>query len=344
MPLPILILDGGLGTTLEQAPFNIDYTGSALWSARLLQSDPSTLRAAHRAFVDAGADIILAATYQASLDGFIRDSQTSRENAIKYMRSAIPLARSAFESSKPPRVALSLGPYGATLPDAAGEYTGEYPEFMSSEAALRIWHTDRLKLFVADPSSWDGVEYLAFETIKRPDEVRVIRGAAHDLAASGTQKPWWITGVFPGDQVHEADVRAWVNAAIGDCADLPRPWGIGINCTRIKNIRRILAIMQDELRNMIDRNGFVDEWSTTSGRPWLIVYPDGTQGEEYDPHERRWVKTHCGSLDSWDGLLANIVTDIQPGDWEGVVVGGCCRTGPAQVAALRRRLTLSGHV
>lgn len=86
MTPPILNLDGGLGTTLEAPPYNITFT-----------SPPSTLHEVHRDFLSAGADIILTATYQTSFEGFARtDPPYTRDHAVRYMRSAIPLARSAF--------------------------------------------------------------------------------------------------------------------------------------------------------------------------------------------------------------------------------------------------------
>jgi len=55
-------LDGGLSTALEELGADIS---DELWTARVLQSQPSLVEAAHRAFVDAGAEIVISAIYQA---------------------------------------------------------------------------------------------------------------------------------------------------------------------------------------------------------------------------------------------------------------------------------------
>ena len=345
MALPILILDGGLGTTLESPPYNITFTSDTpLWSSHLLSS-PSTLHQVHHDFLFAGADIILTATYQTSFEGFTRtDPQYTRDHAVRYMRSAIPLARGAFPSHDPrkiPRVALSLGPYGATMTPVAAEYSGEYPEEMDDENALRTWHGTRLGMFAEEEESWNGMEYVAFETVRRADEVRAIRGTVSDvlLSRKKTMKPWWICGVFPAQEVDEDDVRRWVRAAVGnDGKALPRPWGIGVNCSRIENIGPIVCIMQDEVRKLIEKDQFVDEWQTTSGRPWLVLYPDGTQGEEYDPTTKQWVKKGTASRRPWEEMYWETVSQLKPGEWEGVIMGGCCRTGPGQIAALREKV------
>ena len=58
---PIMLLDGGLGTTLEDQ-YGVAFSADTpLWSSHLLISSPSTLKEAHMSFVKAGADIILTA-------------------------------------------------------------------------------------------------------------------------------------------------------------------------------------------------------------------------------------------------------------------------------------------
>ena len=228
--LPILLLDGGLGTTLGSPPHSITFTSSTpLWSSHLLLSAPPTLTAVHRSFLTAGTDILLTATYQTSFEGFTRtDPKFTCDDAARYMRSAIPLTRDAFAAlpDKPARLALSLGPYGATMSPVAAEYSGLYPEEIDSENALRKWHGERLRVFVEDDAAWDGVKYVVFETVRRADEVKAIRGAVHDipLGAKG-RKPWWLCGVFPTegvDEVHWDTVKKmkpgdWEGAILRGC-------------------------------------------------------------------------------------------------------------------------------
>ena len=345
-PLPVLILDGGLGTTLEDSPHDVRFTSHMpLWSSHLLISDPSTLCRVHREFIDAGADIILTATYQTSIQGFEKtDPNLTSDDAAAYMRSAVQLAHNACKQltrRAPPRIALSLGPYGATVTPVSAEYSGVYPPEMDSEDSLCQWHSDRLRIFATDPPTWDGIHFVAFETIKRMDEVRAIRRAVGTVMRSSqppSGKPWWITGVFPTEEVDEKAVREWVRAALDSSSpgtvSLPRPWGVGVNCTTIGNIARIVGIMEEEVVQLIDP-------AQHGVRPWLVLYPDGTRGERYDPVMKKWVeKESTGLQRAWEDVFAEIVCQVDTRCWEGVIAGGCCRTGPRQICALANTL---GH-
>ena len=62
----IMVIDGGLATALEAAGCDLN---DPLWSARVLLEAPDRIRAAHLAFLRAGADCIITASYQASFAG-----------------------------------------------------------------------------------------------------------------------------------------------------------------------------------------------------------------------------------------------------------------------------------
>ena len=95
-------LDGGLSTALEELGADLD---DPLWTARVLRDQPELVLAAHEAFVRAGAEIVISASYQAP-DELLAES-------VRIARGAGVL------------VAGSVAPYGASL--AGGqEYTGDY--------------------------------------------------------------------------------------------------------------------------------------------------------------------------------------------------------------------------
>ncbi|POS86841.1 hypothetical protein EPUL_001278 [Erysiphe pulchra] len=80
---PIYFLDGGLGTTLADK-FGCKFDDSTpLWSSQLLLSSTGSqvLQKCHSAFVNAGADLITTATYQASTREFMNALE---ESQIKY--------------------------------------------------------------------------------------------------------------------------------------------------------------------------------------------------------------------------------------------------------------------
>ena len=141
-----ILLDGGLATELEERGCDI---GTELWSAGLLQSDPQAIIDVHRAYLDAGAQCISSASYQASRQGFMSlgISATAADKLIASSVSLAKMARQQYLDDNPgtdplPIVAASAGPYGATLHDGS-EYTGNYGV---SRDALQCFHQERLSI------------------------------------------------------------------------------------------------------------------------------------------------------------------------------------------------------
>ena len=151
----VVVLDGGLATQLEAQGADLS---SALWSARLLRDDPAQIVDAHRSFYEAGAEVAISASYQASFEGFAT-AGVEPAQAERLMRRSVELARQAADSAGgdgPRWVAASVGPYGAALADGS-EYHGRYG---LSVDALRRWHRPRLHV-LADA----GADLLALETV-----------------------------------------------------------------------------------------------------------------------------------------------------------------------------------
>jgi len=116
-----ILLDGGLATQLEEQGCEI---GNDLWSSSLLMTDSQSIVDASRAYLDAGAEIIASASYQASRQGFARLG-ASADVADSFMLLSIELAtraRDDFLVTNPgadptPMIAASLGTYGAAQHD-----------------------------------------------------------------------------------------------------------------------------------------------------------------------------------------------------------------------------------
>jgi homocysteine S-methyltransferase len=133
-----LQLDGGLSTALEELGADLD---DPLWTARVLRDDPGLVLAAHRAFVDAGAEIVISASYQAPDDLLAESVRIARRAGVL--------------------VAGSVAPFGASL--AGGqEYTGDYD-------VPADWHERRLRLLLEGEP-----DFLAIETQPRGDEAAAI--------------------------------------------------------------------------------------------------------------------------------------------------------------------------
>ncbi|KAI5117859.1 hypothetical protein M0805_007702 [Coniferiporia weirii] len=212
----ISLLDGGFGTTLEDV-FGANLS-TPLWSASLLNGEPSTVVAAHKAFLDAGADAILTSTYQCAFEAFRRAGHVDTD-AVQLTRKAVRLASQAKEqflsakdengsARKDVKIVLSLGPYGAIL-SPMQEFEGLYPppygprgytpDEMNTNAfavpsdegehaaiaALEEFHLGRLLVFAGDDSDgsvWSLIDAIAFETVPLARELFAIRRAMGSLA------------------------------------------------------------------------------------------------------------------------------------------------------------------
>ncbi|KAJ8123168.1 hypothetical protein ONZ43_g814 [Nemania bipapillata] len=293
---PVQFLDGGLGTSLQDK-YGIQFTeATPLWSSHLLLSDHGTLESCQRDFAEVPVDILLTATYQVSVEGFQRTRTDSFSNGVS--RAEIPsfldAAVSIVEQVRQPttKIALSLGPYGAVMTPSQ-EYSGRYDDEHNSVEKLFHWHADRLGLFAGIPRLNSRIDFLAFETVPRLDEILAIRklttllaSRPTDVAVAGPpgQTPYWISCVFPGVGQSLPDgssvsqvIRALLSLEhVGD-----PPWGIGINCTKIAELPQLVKAYEMSVR-LLEEDGHLRSW------PSLLLYPDGTNGEIYDTVTKTW--------------------------------------------------------
>jgi homocysteine S-methyltransferase len=298
---PVMILDGGLATQLEAAGADLS---DRLWSARLLADDPDRIGRVHRDFLEAGADCIISASYQATAARFAESGRTVGE-AEQLLARSVKLAfraRDAFwnepanrKNRLRPLVAASIGPYGAYLADGS-EYTGDY---RVGEEELVRFHRDRWQLL-----SSAGPDLLACETVPSIHET----AALCRLMEESPGPEAWITfscrdGKHLGDG---SDLAEAVCMAVrtGGFA------GIGVNCVDP-------VLVPDLIRTVKDNSPLP-----------IVVYPNS--GERWDRERRCWT----GDGNSVD--LADLA-----GGWVEAgasVVGGCCRVGPETIGRLRSAL------
>ncbi|KAG6837711.1 hypothetical protein H0H93_003513 [Arthromyces matolae] len=351
------------GTTLEALSQNAQ---TPLWSTQPVLDNPAAILEAHLAFLRAGARIIMTATYQAAVDTFKKAGYTEIE-AQESMLRCVRLAKQARQSfvtenshtGQIVRIALSLGPFGATL-SPPQEFNGYYPppygpmgqstdiknlrncfdeddkenEERSIEA-LTLFHLERLLIFARDPETWRTIDIIAFETVPLVREALAIRKAMLDLKrtiiAEGiafVEKPWWISFVLPsGKSPQGATAADLTRVALSatttwNDVDLPRPMGIGINCTA----PRFICGLANEFAESV-------KLLRPPYRPWLVLYPDA--GDIYNISTRSWFTPPNDTALSWAVTLKTAIdTAKEQGVWQGVAAGGCCRVGPDLIQEL----------
>ncbi len=214
------VLDGGLSTVLEAAGHDLRHD---LWTARLITERPEALVEAHRAFVTAGAEVIITSSYQASVGGFEAAglSQTEAEAALL---STTRLAREAVGDA-PTLVAASVGPFGATLANGS-EYHGRYG---IEQADLRDFHQWRLELLIDSAP-----DLLAIETIPTAAEARALGEALDGLDAP----PVWFAFTC-SDGAHTAGGDR-IEDAIAVASGIPGVAAVGVNCTSPEHVGELL--------------------------------------------------------------------------------------------------------
>lgn len=236
-------LDGGMATELEARGHVL---GDSLWSARILADQPEEVVAAHRAYVDAGARVLVTASYQVSREGFVAAGRSASQ-ADEALASSVRLAREAA-TGHDVLVAASVGPYGAILHDGS-EYRGRYGV---SHDRLVDFHGERLAVLVeATP------DLLAVETIPDVDEVSAIVEA---LAAHPGMPAWVSFSCRDGVTTCAGQP---IEDAVAVVAEAPTVLAVGVNCTAPEHVGSLL-----------ERMSAVTDLS-------LLAYPNA--GQSYDP-------------------------------------------------------------
>ncbi|KAI1412514.1 Homocysteine S-methyltransferase [Hypoxylon sp. FL1857] len=339
---PVLILDGGLGTSLEDN-YGVKFDESTpLWSSHLLISDPETLRACQRDFGNVPVDILLTATYQVSAEAFARTKTSDHPRGFQRceISSFLDLAVSIAEEVKSPeaRIALSLGSYGACMVPSQ-EYSGNYDAEHSSIEQLFAWHCDRFHLFDQIDNLRSRISFIAFETVPRLDEIKAIRklfarAPSNTPSVLNGDTAFWISCVFPSESHTLPDgsvIDQVVDALLStDYSDVV-PWGIGINCTKIAKLPGLVNAFEVAVSRLAGAGRL-------ETRPSLVLYPDGTNGEVYDTTTKTWraPASQQAPMSPWEHQLADVVALARDQRcWKSIVVGGCCKATPDDIAKLR---------
>lgn len=305
-----IICDGGFASWAETGhgqTFSTD-----LWSAELLESDPSMVTVVHTDYVLAGARCITTNTYQAHVPGLLallpQGSDASAAEGV--ISSAAQLARDAamtpHAGSTAPLVAGSIGPYGAAMHDGS-EYTGAYARalpasqlhtlaaWMASHAfdptaasaqpervgipglpaacKLAAWHAPRIRALAP------ACDVLAVETMPCAVDALSAAWVARSLAK---HTPLWVSC-----QVGQAGLALPSGEALADVAQALRMLlgaqavAIGVNCCHPAAVTPALAVLRGPCAAPVG-------CSERHLRAVLRCIQSGTD-PELDPDAARWL-------------------------------------------------------
>jgi homocysteine S-methyltransferase len=294
---PALVIDGALATELERRGCDLK---DDLWSAKILMQQPEKIKQVHYDYFSAGADCAITASYQATIEGFMKRGLNA-DDALALIQKSVRLAveaRDEFWADESnhagrakPFVAASVGPYGAYLADGS-EYRGNYG---LSENELMDFHRPRMKALIEA-----GADVLACETIPC-----LIEGQALvKLLAEFQNIEAWIS-FSCRDEAHVSEGQR-----LEECVQLvevsPFVAAVGVNCTSPKFIPAL-----------------VQEAKKATSKP-VLVYPNS--GESYD-----------ASRNDWDGHPVYESFGQEAREWYKAgarLIGGCCRTTPEDIRAI----------
>ena len=289
-----LVIDGALATELERRGYDLK---DELWSAKILLEQPDAIKQLHYDYFKAGADCAITASYQATIEGFMKRGLSEPE-AIALIQKSVRLAveaRDEFwaeESNRidraKPFVAASVGPYGAYLADGS-EYRGNYG---LTESQLMDFHRPRMKALIEA-----GADLLACETIPSSIEAQALVRLLEEFQSIDA----WIS-FSCGDET-----RVNEGQRLEDCVRLveasPFVVAVGVNCTSPKYIPSLIR-----------------EAKKATNKP-VLVYPNS--GESYD-----------ASRHDWDGHPVYESFGEEAREWFQAgarLIGGCCRTTPEDI-------------
>ncbi|MFL5675448.1 MAG: homocysteine S-methyltransferase [Chloroflexota bacterium] len=295
----VVVLDGGLATELEARGHDLS---DRLWSARVLLTDPDAIEDVHLDYFRAGARVATTASYQATVQGFAA-AGLDAATATAAIRASVDAARRAREryADESGTDADDLLVAGSVGPFGAMLADGsEYRgDYDPGQAALRDVHAPRIEALLEA-----GVDLLAFETIPTIREATVLLELLAESGATG-----WLS--YQCRDGHTTAAGEPVAEAFAIATDASGLAAVGVNCVSPRHVPALLA----------------EAVAAAPGMP-LIAYPN--RGDTWKAAERVWVANDGFSYDpkvvsTWPSLGAT---------W----LGGCCGTGPAEIAELARSI------
>jgi len=293
----VVVLDGGLATELERRGAVLD---NPLWSAKVLFERPDLIRDVHLDYFRAGADVGTSASYQATIPGLVRQG-LSETQAAELLRLSVRLVQEAREqaSAEAAWPAERPRPLVAASAGSYGAYLANGAEFRGdydlSLQALRDWHRPRVEVLAGS-----GADLIAFETVPVLREGEAIVRLMEEFP----ETPAWLSFSCRDDR-HLCHGETFAGA-VDLTNDAPNVIAVGINCTAPRHIDGLLASVRDVAR-----------------KP-LLVYPNS--GERWDARTRTWREAR--EMFDWDAAA------FRWKDAGAKLIGGCCRTTPATIAAV----------
>ncbi len=289
----LLILDGGMGRLLQSmgAPFR-----QPEWSAAALIDAPDFVSQAHRAFIDAGADVITTNSY--ALIPFHIGQERFDNGGRALIALAAKLARKAAnDATSPVKVA-------GCIPPVFGSYR---PDYFSAYKAAALYGP-LIEEQESDCDLW------LVETMSSLEEA-----AAVMKALQRSNKPKWMSFTLTdreGDTAIPPQLRA--GESIEDVATFIKNHdleGVLFNCSQPEEMQPALQILQDcdvTIRRGAYANAFTPISKTQQANDGLKEIRSEITPQTYQEFAAQWISAGAS------------------------IIGGCCGVGPNHINALSK--------
>ncbi|EOT49426.1 MULTISPECIES: homocysteine S-methyltransferase [Enterococcus] len=285
----VVLIDGSMSLGLEEQGLDLN---DPLWTAKALMEDQEKVIAVHQAYFEAGANVAITNSYQATIAGFekLGITATKAKELIVETVELAKIARTRAAVTHDMFIAGSVGPFGAYLADGS-EYRGNYGK---SKEELKAFHKERIELLIKA-----GADLLACETMPDYTELCALLELLEELDAIKV----WVTLTLK-DQAHLSDgtplreVQPLLEAS-------PYVLAYGVNCVQPELVTPTLEHLGQY----------------TAHKPF-VAYPNS--GAVYDPITKTWSHAHqteqmfTTEAKVWHTLGCQLI-------------GGCCCTSTREI-------------
>lgn len=302
----ILILDGAMGTMLQQNKFEeADYRGAAYaeWPSPLKGNNdllnitkPDAIRAIHKHFFDAGADLIESNTFNAT--SISQADYGLSEHAAKIAEAGAKIARQAADAQtaltpeKPRAVLGAIGPLSKTLSLSPKVEDPGYRE-VTFDQVVAAYKEQMLAMF-------EYVDAFLIETVFDTLNCKAAIFASSDVfAEKGKELPLLISGTITdksGRTLSGQTAEAfWTSIAHA------KPFAVGLNC----------ALGAEDMRPHIQALSKV-------ANTHILAYPNAGLPNAFGEYDET-PEHMCGLMAPWakEGWVN--------------ILGGCCGSTPDHI-------------
>lgn len=266
----ITLLDGAMGTELKMRGIEVPSHLTSIWSALALIDAPEAVLDVHRAYIEAGADVITANNYAVTRPLLEREGLAARFDDLT-LRAVELAERAVEESGQPVRIAGSLPPLDTSY---RSELVGEDSLILDEYRRMAELMSDR-------------VDILLCETLSCIREATAAQQAARE-----TDRRVWLSWTLRGDLPDRLPSGESIADAFEAAADIGADAYL-INCSGANFATRaveILAGLTDAPLGAYANSFEVDSGEESAQRPAPEQLPGKPLDVDgYAAHVERWL-------------------------------------------------------